>query len=152
MAAMRYYFAYGSNMDADQMASRCPGSLFVGRARLLSHSFLINERGVASVMLAQDRVTHGLLWTITPPDEVALDGHEGVAKGFYFKEAFPVYPDDGSEAVQALIYIASSDRPGAPRPGYLERIIRAAREHGFAREYIAELESWSGDKVNWSPV
>jgi hypothetical protein len=42
MAAMRYYFAYGSNMDEKQMASRCPGSQLVGRARLLAHSFLIN--------------------------------------------------------------------------------------------------------------
>jgi gamma-glutamylcyclotransferase (GGCT)/AIG2-like uncharacterized protein YtfP len=142
MAAMRCYFAYGSNMDKEQMASRCPGSQLVGRARLLAHSFLINERGVASVIPGQECVTHGLLWTITPADEKALDRYEGVAGGHYLKKVVAVHPDDSGEAVQALVYTASNNRPGAPLPGYLEKIIHAACERGFPREYVAELESW----------
>ena len=137
-----YYFAYGSNMDADQMALRCPGSQLVGSARLQGYSFLINERGVASVIPAQDGVVHGLLWHITPYDENALDRYEGVAKGYYLKEVFPVHPDDTSVVVQAIVYVASNNRPGSPRPGYLEKIVQAGCEHGFPCEYIAELESW----------
>jgi cation transport regulator ChaC len=142
MAAMRYYFAYGSNMDEDQMASRCPGSQLFGRAQLPRHSFLINERGVASVIPAQDSVTHGLLWTITPAGEKALDRYDGAARGHYVKDFVDVQPDGSGETVQALIYLASNKRPGVPRSGYLERIIQAAREHGFPREYVADLESW----------
>lgn len=142
MAAMRYYFAYGSNMDEKQMTSRCPGSQLVGRARLLAHSFLINERGVASVIAAQECVTHGLLWTITPAGEKALDRYEGMAGGHYLKKVVAVHPVDSSEVVEALIYVASNNRPGAPRPGYIEKIIHAACERGFPHEYVAELESW----------
>jgi cation transport regulator ChaC len=138
----RYYFAYGSNMAKGQMASRCPGSQLAGRAHLLAYSFLINERGVASVNPAQGCVTYGLLWRITPADEAALDRWEGVAKGLYLKEVVAVHPNDGSEAVQAFIYVASNNRPGIPRPGYLEKIIPAACESGFPPEYVAELESW----------
>jgi hypothetical protein len=83
-----------------------------------------------------------LLWTVTPADEEALDRYEGVAKGCYFKETFPVHPDDGSEAVQAVVYVASNNRPGAPRRGYLERIVHAARGHDFPSDYVSGLESW----------
>jgi hypothetical protein len=54
----RYYFAYGSDIAKKQMASRCPGSQLAGRAQLLAHSFLITERGVASVAPAR-RPHHG---------------------------------------------------------------------------------------------
>ena len=142
MAAMRYYFAYGSNMDEKQMTFRCPGSQLVGRARLLAHSFLINERGVASVIPAQNGVTHGLLWALTPADEEALDRYEGMAGGHYLKKVVAVHPVDSGEVVEALIYVASDNRPGASRPGYIEKIIHVACEHGFPHEYVAELESW----------
>lgn len=138
----RYYFAYGSNMAKEQMASRCPGSQLAGRAQLLAYSFLINERGVASVAPARNCITQGLLWTLTPADEKALDQFEGVGGGLYLKKVVAVHPNDGSEAVQALIYVASNNRPGIPRPGYLEKIIPAACECGFPPEYVAELESW----------
>src|ERR1039458_8707298 len=138
----RYYFAYGSNIAKEQMASRCPGSQLAGRAQLLAHSFLINERGVASVAPARDCVTQGLLWTVTPADERALDRFEGIAKGYYLKKVVAVHPDDSNEVVEALIYVASNNSPGIPRPGYLEKIIPAACERGFPPEYVAELESW----------
>jgi hypothetical protein len=67
-------------MDEEQMAIRCPNAKLLGRACLREHSFLINSRGVASVIPAQNRVVHGLLWTITDTDEKALDGYEGVRK------------------------------------------------------------------------
>ena len=142
----RYYFAYGANMAKGQMASRCPGSQLAGRAQLLAHSFLINERGVASVAPAEGCVTQGLLWTLTPADENALDLYEGVAGGLYLKKVVVVHSDDSNEAVQALIYVASNNSPGIPRPGYLEKIIPAACERGFPPEYVAELESWMATK------
>ena len=142
----RYYFAYGSNIAKKEMASRCPGSQLAGRAQLLAHSFLINERGVASVAPARDCITHGLLWTITPADERALDRYEGTAKGYYVKKVVAVRPADSNEVVEALIYVASSNSPGIPRPGYLEKIIPAACECGFPPEYILELESWMTSK------
>ena len=55
-----YYFAYGSNMDEGQMALRYSNAKLVERANFADHSFLINERGVASVTAAPNRVLHGL--------------------------------------------------------------------------------------------
>jgi len=55
------YFAYGSNMDRDQMKRRCPEAEFLGPAVLPGCSFQINRRGVATVIPSTGEV-HGILW------------------------------------------------------------------------------------------
>lgn len=137
----RYYFAYGSNMDETQMALRCGDSKLVGTATVTGYGFLINDRGVASIGAAPDRLVHGLLWRISEADEKRLDRCEGVAKGFYQRLTLPVTRADGS-VVDALVYVASSNKLGTPRPGYVEKIIRAATDHELPAECIEELKSW----------
>ncbi|MCM8748505.1 gamma-glutamylcyclotransferase [Thermomicrobiaceae bacterium CFH 74404] len=138
----RYYFAYGSNMDEKQMDFRCPNAELVGRARLPGWKFRINTRGVATVVPDEESTVHGVLWIIGESDEETLDYYEGVSSGFYVKRTETVYREDG-DAVEALLYVASDDGPGSPRPGYLERIVAAARRHGLPRHYIEELQGWS---------
>ena len=43
----------------------------------------------------------------------------------------------------ALVYLAAETAPGAPRKGYLERILRAAEVRGFNADYRAELTRWT---------
>lgn len=119
------YFAYGSNMDVQQMAVRCPDAVVVGTACLPGHRFLINTHGVATVVPSQEEVVHGVLWEISKADEASLDRYEGVASGFYSKVITRVRFTDGNTA-DALIYVARDDRPGRARPGYLERVLAAA--------------------------
>ena len=78
---MRLYFAYGSNMDPEQMSTRCPDSDFCGVAWLSSYRFRINSRGVATVVPEEGAVVHGALWMISTRDEGRLDKYEGVAQG-----------------------------------------------------------------------
>jgi len=48
---MALYFAYGSNMWRHQMAvQRCPGAEFSGVGLLRGWRFLINARGVATIV------------------------------------------------------------------------------------------------------
>jgi hypothetical protein len=85
-AASTLYFAYGSNLHLAQMAHRCPGSVFKGKATLESYRWQINERGVANVVESgSDDSVEGLLYMIGPKDERTLDRSEGVSKGFYQK-------------------------------------------------------------------
>jgi cation transport regulator ChaC len=137
----RYCFAYGSNMDETQMARRCPDSKPVGAASVAGYGFLINDRGFASIAEASDRVVHGILWDLSVKDEKRLDRYEGVAQGLYRKVMLEVKRADGS-SVDALVYIACSNEMGTPRPGYMEKILQAARAHGFPAECIEELKSW----------
>ncbi|KAF4341881.1 hypothetical protein FBEOM_4198 [Fusarium beomiforme] len=90
-AASTLYFAYGSNLHIAQMAQRCPGSVFKGKATLDSYRWQINERGVANVVESgSDHSVEGLLYMIGPKDERTLDRSEGVSKGFYQKHLLRV--------------------------------------------------------------
>jgi gamma-glutamylcyclotransferase (GGCT)/AIG2-like uncharacterized protein YtfP len=139
--AKRLYFAYGSNLNEAQMALRCPDSKTVGIAKLENHRFLINDRGVASIAESQDKVVYGLLWSISESDERQLDRYEGVRKGYYRKSTVSVRPQV-NQTEDALVYIASSNEHGKPRPGYMEKIIRAAVGLGFPTQNLEELNSW----------
>ncbi|OAQ59544.1 AIG2-like family domain-containing protein [Pochonia chlamydosporia 170] len=85
------YFSYGSNLHLIQMARRCPGSIFKGRATLPGYRWQINERGVANVVPSADgSCVEGLVYSITPEDEKVLDRSEGVSKGFYDRQTLRV--------------------------------------------------------------
>lgn len=135
------YFAYGSNMDMQQMQSRCPGSTLIGNAILANHRFIINTRGVATVIYSPDHVVHGLVWKITNDHEASLDQNEGVQFGTYTKQCIPLLCSDNCTKY-ALAYVASNDKTGhAAKNGYLEMILRALHLNAMPRNYIDEISS-----------
>ena len=136
------YFAYGSNMLAEQMHDRCPGSTPRGLAHLDDHAFLINERGVATAVRDHGSVVRGVLWTVSEAHISALDGFEGLAIGNYTREVLPVIEAGDQTAVS--IYLASQDTPSTPREGYLERVIAGAELFGISPLYIdQQLRVWA---------
>jgi cation transport regulator ChaC len=139
--ASRLYFAYGSNMDLTQMAERCPLSRVVEGAVLADRRFIIAARGYANVVAAPGDVVFGLLWDLPSADEASLDRYEGVRPGLYHKDECEVLTTGGRN-VRALLYLAAETTTGAPQPGYLERIVAAARYHGLPTDYVEQLESW----------
>lgn len=107
-ASDRLYFAYGSNISPEQMAHRCPDSIFLGKATLPEYRWQVNERGVANVVPVprrspqeerkgrrgrddDDAAVEGLVYAISAEDERQLDLYEGVAKGRY--ERFNLWVD-----------------------------------------------------------
>jgi cation transport regulator ChaC len=137
----RYYFAYGSNMDKGQMSQRCPEAVFVGIAKLSGYRFVINTRGVATIVPEVSSEVYGILWNITKVEEQALDSYEGVKWGTYKKMVVSVKMASGM-SVQAMSYVASNSIPGSPRVNYMEKIIAAGEQHGLPEKYVRELRSW----------
>ena len=138
----KFYFAYGSNMDEAQMASRCPGAEVCGRASLPGYRFVINDRGVATLLACTGAWTPGLLWRINEEHEHSLDDYEGYAAGCYDKCMRVVREARGCEHT-ALVYIAPLAFPlGAPRDGYLERIVKAAKAHNLPKSHVMFLRTW----------
>jgi phage replication-related protein YjqB (UPF0714/DUF867 family) len=141
---MQGYFAYGSNICVTQMAQRCPDALDPRPATLADHDWLINERGVATVEPFDGALVHGVLWQISDADLATLDRAEGVPVR-YRRDRIVVHTDDGP--TEAWVYVDHRIEPGAPRPGYLERIIAAAGHHGLPARWVEFLNRW--DPVNW---
>lgn len=119
------------------MSERCPGAALLGAAELPGFRFAINRVGLATVVPAARSRVLGVMWRLTPRDEIVLDEFEGVDERLYAKERVRVRMDGARSS--ALIYRATESRPGPPRTGYLERIISAARAHGLADDYVSEL-------------
>ena len=65
----RYYFAYGSNMNLEQMKYRCPAAEVVENVRLEDYRLAFRGRapgnGVATVLPEKGSCVEGVLWKIT---------------------------------------------------------------------------------------
>ena len=137
---MPLYFAYGSNMDRNAMASRCPASRAVGTARLPRHRFFISGDGYASVRRDPRAEVWGLLWDLALADVPSLDRYENVSGRLYAKITQTVLTPAGPR--RALLYVGRSGEPGQPRPSYLEEVLAAAHAAGLSERYCGEIAAW----------
>ncbi|KAH6845753.1 hypothetical protein B0I37DRAFT_447593 [Chaetomium sp. MPI-CAGE-AT-0009] len=119
----RLYFAYGGNLAFRQMATRCPGSSYVGRAVLPDYRWQINERGYANILPSPGSSVHGLVFELGPgpasspsSDEACLDRSEGVRTGAYTKETCAVILYPARRKVQTPSAAAQLER-GEPVGG-----------------------------------
>ena len=143
---MEKYFAYGSNMNIEQMRERCPSARPVAKATLIGYRFDFSRKsdrwngGVAGILPASTGAVEGVVYEVSAEDLSVLDGYEGVGNGRYRREAMTVQLQDGTR-VAAWTYFANQE-PGGPFPPskeYLDTIISGAREHNLSGEYIDQL-------------
>lgn len=113
-----YYFAYGSNMHVPSMRIRCPRARLIGVSSIEDWEFFINVQGYASIRPVSGATVHGALWTIGPREESALDVYEDVAGLLYEKITVDAtMPERLCRNV--LTYVATNQKPGRPRAGYM---------------------------------
>ncbi|MET0530658.1 MAG: gamma-glutamylcyclotransferase family protein [Microvirga sp.] len=137
---MPLFFAYGSNMDSDAMARRCPASRTIGRARLMGFRFIISTDGYATVIRDPSASVWGIVWDLALADVPPLDRYESLSTGLYSKMVQSVLTEQGAR--RALVYIGRSTRPGPPKPGYAESVLKGATSAGLPAEYLRELRAW----------
>ena len=133
-----YYLAYGSNMDEDQMAHRCPGAKLIGTGRL--HGFQLEFNRHATIVESEnpDSLVPVAVWRITPDDELRLDRYEGYPS-YYIKEEHTVRMSDGSE-INGMIYRMKHIRKAPPTRAYYNAIAGAYHELGLGFEIELVLE------------
>ncbi len=134
------YFAYGSNMCSEQMHFRCPNANKLSNAKLNNYEFVINRRGLATLVAKLGACSEGVLWSISESDKATLDAYEGVESNLYSLQTMIVETCNGDS--QALIYFATNRDVGKPALAYMGPIVDAARHHGFSEAYVQSLENW----------
>mgnify|MGYP001311756177 FL=1 len=72
---VKYYFAYGSNMNHEHMKFRCPKSKYLGTFELPGYKLVF--RHVADVQQSKGDSVIGALFEITKDCESSLDRYEG---------------------------------------------------------------------------
>ncbi len=133
----RLYFAYGSNINLDQMAHRCPDARVVGPVVLEGYELLFRGGGVATIAPKEGEKVTGLLWSITPECERSLDQYEGYPR-FYDKRKVTVRDAQGrSLSVMAYVMDERFREPMLPSDSYYNGILEGYRQNGLP---VAELK------------
>ncbi len=147
------YFAFGSNLNPEQMAQRCPGHNVVGLAALRDHRLVFPLTsntwggGVAGVTVAHGSTVWGMVYDLTDAHVAALDEYEGFRgegsqHNLYERERVWVEltrPDDDSipRRVRAEYYVPRVSNASPPSRRYLDTILAGARAHRLPDEYVA---------------
>ena len=135
----KLYIAYGSNLNREQMADRCPTARVLGASVMDGWRLLFRgarEGAVATVEPYENGRVPVLVWEITPADEAALDRYEGWPF-FYRKELVEVTLD--GKTVSAMVYIMNEGRPlGQPSCYYYSVILEGYKDAGFDVEILRQ--------------
>jgi gamma-glutamylcyclotransferase (GGCT)/AIG2-like uncharacterized protein YtfP len=139
-----YYFAYGSNMNWEQMQGRCPSSKFFSVARLPDYCFAIARHsqlrscGTANVFPEKGKEVWGIVYDVSDLDLITLDGFED---GYRRQKIFVFHSGDGQQPIEALIYIADKeDDAPPPNPEYKRLIVEGAKHWNVPEPYRLMLE------------
>jgi len=141
-------FAYGSNLNKEQMSRRCPAARDLGRLRLPDWQLVF--RGVADVIREPGAACYGGVWRITPQCERALDRYEAYlpnGNGIYRKEYIPIKPTpDGVK--EMMVYVMNSSGIYPPSEWYLQSIEEGYRDFRMPKAAYRKLdqavwESWA---------
>jgi hypothetical protein len=139
-----HYFAYGSNMNWEQMQCRCPSAQFVCVGRLPDYRFAIARHsqlrkcGTANIFPEQGSEVWGIVYDVNDRDLIILDSFEDG----YRREQILVHPaNDGNQPLESLVYIApKEDAPPPPNAEYKRLMLEGAHHWRLPEEYRFMLE------------
>lgn len=144
------YFAYGSNINLEQMEHRCPDAQVVGPVTLKDYELQFRGYGFATIAPKKGSVVHGLMWKLPPTSEQTLDHYEGYPH-HYSKEQVPVRTADGT-VLSVMAYIMAEPlcrQPALPPTHYYRAIYRGFETNGLPVESLEKARNRTVDEV-WS--
>lgn len=139
----KYYLAYGSNLNIEQMKYRCPTAKPVGTAWIHGCQLLFKGSKTGSYLTiekAENSSVPAAVWEVSPFDEVSLDVYEG-CPNFYYKTEMelPVEMLENGEikTLTAFVYIMHENRPlGIPSAEYVRSCKEGYQCFGFDTKYL----------------
>ena len=125
------YISYGSNMNLEQMAYRCPNSYVVCNGKLKGWKLVFNVHADIIKTDKNNDFVPVVVWNIADADWDRLDMYEGYPS-YYIKETVNVILDDGKNE-KAIVYVMADNRKGICRPSktYFECIEKGYIENGI---------------------
>ncbi len=143
----KLYIAYGSNLNLEQMANRCPTAKVVGASKINNYRLLFrgsHAGAVATIEPYKGGSVPVLVWGITPADETALDRYEGWPF-LYRKETLKVRLN--GKYVTAMVYIMNEGRPlGQPSCYYYSTILEGYKSADFNVDILRNAVSDSAEE------
>lgn len=141
--ANKYYIAYGSNLNVQQMGMRCPNATVFGTAFLKGWELLF-KGSRTGFYLTIERCEGGsvpvVIWEVAEIDEKALDRYEGFPI-FYYKKEIEVCCRNSRTGMDQILtafeYIMHEERPiGIPSTRYMSTCLEGYDTFGFDRKVL----------------
>jgi len=149
---MKYYIAYGSNMDEAQMARRCPNARLVGKSEVKGYELLFKGSKTGSYATIEPKeggTVPVLIWQISKTDERNLDRYEGFPT-FYYKKNVEV--EAGGKRLTAMVYIMDESCPiGIPSDAYFNILDTAYWKFKFDCNILETAYDKSWKAINGKP-
>jgi gamma-glutamylcyclotransferase (GGCT)/AIG2-like uncharacterized protein YtfP len=132
----RFYLAYGSNLNIEQMKHRCPKAEPIGNTVLRDARLIFRE--VADVEYHKGSTVPCGVWRITPECERVLDRYEGVSGGLYRKEYIRIQIVENGKTIRgrALIYQMNRSWYAMPHEHYVGIIRKGYRDFQLDRDIL----------------
>lgn len=156
-AKKRRNAAYGSNLNLEQMAMRCPTAKVYGKGMLKDYRLLFKgekDNAYCTLEKKDGGKVPVVVWELQPEDEKALDFYEGYPK-FYRKENAKIELEDGT-ILTAMVYIMTDKvleriHLNLPRKSYLDTVKEGYRTAGFDEDFIQEALETSEKYIKRQP-
>ncbi|SRR6266542_2468433 len=148
---MPFHFAYGSNMDLDQLIERCPSANFLCPAQARDHRLVFTrfstkrKSGVADITVSRGASVWGAIFEMTDHDATKLDQKEGVFLNppAYRRVSLTVLKNGAPQnTLETFSYqvVEPAIQPIKPSAEYMKLIINGAIRWKLPSDYIEELQ------------
>lgn len=155
-----YYISYGSNMNLEQMAWRCPNTSVFGNGKIFGWKLVFNYHADIIETGDDNDFVPVVVWNLEDElDKFSLDRYEGYPS-YYTKILTDVIMDTG-EKLKAMVYVMSDNRKGIYPPsreyflgirqGYMENGIDLAPLYKAVRECCKEENITQYNQYNPAP-
>lgn len=131
MEYKRLYLAYGSNINLEQMARRCPNSKVIGTAMIPDYE--LEFRGVATIVPKKGAEVPVLMWEIDQQDEINLNRYEGFPR-LYRKEIFEM--EVNGKIREGMAYLMNYKGIAPPTAQYYNGIKKGYEDNGMDTKYL----------------
>lgn len=121
------YFSYGSNINQNQMAFRCPTAQYIGPFYLKGWELEFGNH--ANIRPRRYGSVPGALWYLTDADIAALDRYEGYPT--YYKTRR--WNQDG---LRFFFYEMTRPASGTPSDWYVQGILEGYEQSGLNPDYL----------------
>lgn len=141
------YFAYGSNMNEEELRARGVTILRAEKAFLKNHKIALTRHvktrggGVLDIIPDSD-VVEGVLFELSDKDREKIDTKEGVKVHAYEPIAVDIETGDGKVLNGVLTYqVCEKEVPPPASQEYRDSVLRGACEHGLSVAYRKQLKA-----------
>ena len=152
--AKRYYIAYGSNLNVQQMRMRCPSARIIGTSEVQNYRLLFKGSKTGAYLTIEPFEGGSVpvaAWEVSAEDELALDRYEGYPT-FYYKAEMKL-PIKGIRSSKVrtrtvFVYIMHEERSlGIPSLAYIRTCEEGYRNFGFDTKFLDAAYEISAKEV-----